>query len=213
MNFTNLIDRIGGAPVFETNLLLAGEVDPFEVHKQLSRWVAAGKIYQLRRGLYTLAPPYQKVNPHPFLIANHIQHGSYISLQSALAFYNLIPERVPMTTSVTTGRPLLQNTPLGEYQFRHIRLEWFQAYSKIDLGSGQTACVATPEKALLDLIYLETHSDAPAYLKELRLQNMKRLDLEQMLLLVRNSHKPKLIRAYEEICRLSREEFSGYETL
>ena len=213
MNFTNLIDRIGGAPVFETGLLLAEEIDPFEVRKQLSRWVTAGKIYQLRRGLYTLAPPYQKVSPHPFLIANHIQRGSYVSLQSALAYYDLIPERVPLTTSVTTGRPLLQNTLLGGYQFRHIRLDWFQAYSNIDLGPGQTACVATPEKALLDLIYLEPHSDTPAFLQELRLQHLDGLDLEQLHQLVQNGHKPKLVRAYEEICRLTLAERSGYEIL
>jgi len=105
----------------------------------------------------------KKINPHPFLIANRIQHASYVSLQSALAYYGLIPERVPMTTSVTTGRPLLQKTPLGEYQFRHIQTDWFQAYLKIDLGLGQTAFVATPEKALLDLIYLEPNSETPAF--------------------------------------------------
>jgi hypothetical protein len=213
MNFTNLINRISSAPVFETGDLLAGEVDPFEVRKQLSRWVAAGKIYQLRRGLYTLAPPYQKINPHPFLIANRIQHGSYVSLQSALAYYGLIPERVPMTTSVSTGRPMLQNTPLGEYQFRHIQPDWFRAYSKIDLGLGQAAFLATPEKALLDLIYLEPNSDTPAYLHELRLQNMERLNLDQLQQLVHNALKPKLARAYEEIYRLAVEEMSGYETL
>jgi hypothetical protein len=213
MNFANLIDRIGNAPVFETSLLLASEDHPFEVRKQLSRWVAAGKIYQLRRGLYTLAPPYQKIKAHPFLIANYIQHGSYVSLQSALAYYDLIPERVPMTTSVTIGRPLLQDTPLGEYQFRHIRLDWSQEYSKIDLGSGQAALLASPEKALLDLIYLEPHSDTAAYLQELRLQNMERLDLERMHQLVCKALKPKLVRAYEEIFRLTLEEKSGYETL
>ncbi|MDR3576814.1 MAG: hypothetical protein P4L50_23360 [Anaerolineaceae bacterium] len=213
MNFANLIDRVADAPIFETSLLFAGEVDPFEVRKQLSRWVAAGKIYQLRRGLYSLAPPYQKVNPHPFLVANALQHGSYVSLQSALAFYDLIPERVPMTTSVTTGRPLLQKTHLGEYQFHHIRSDWFQGCSKIDLAPGQAAFVATPEKALLDLIYLEPHSDNPAYLQELRLQKMERLNLEQIHQLVLNAHKPKLARAYEEICRLTLEQISGYETL
>ncbi|HMD90430.1 MAG TPA: hypothetical protein VKF38_14810 [Anaerolineaceae bacterium] len=213
MNFTNLIDRIGAAPVFETGLLLAGEGDPFEVRKQLSRWVAAGKIYQLRRGLYTLAPPFQKVSPHPFLIANHIQPHSYVSLQSALAFYDLIPERVLVTTSVSSGRPFVQSTQLGEYQFRHIRRDWFQDYSKIDFGAGQTAWVATPEKALLDLIYLEPHSDKGAYLQELRLQNMGQLDLKRMQLLALNSHKPKLLRAYQEICRLTLAEKSGFETL
>ncbi|NJL27260.1 MAG: type IV toxin-antitoxin system AbiEi family antitoxin domain-containing protein, partial [Thermoanaerobaculia bacterium] len=37
--------------------------------RQISRWVEAGRLYQLRRGLYALAPPFQKTKPHPFLVA------------------------------------------------------------------------------------------------------------------------------------------------
>jgi len=70
MNFERLLRIVGDEPVFETGLLLAGEVDPRHVRRQLSRWVRAGRLYQLRRGLYALAPPYRKVKPHPFLIAN-----------------------------------------------------------------------------------------------------------------------------------------------
>ena len=50
--------------------MLAGDVDPTDVRRQLSRWVTAGRLYRLRRGLYALAPPFQKVLPHPFLVAN-----------------------------------------------------------------------------------------------------------------------------------------------
>ena len=87
MEFNWLLEIIGNEPLFETSLLFAGNVNPQEIRHQLSRWTAAGKIYQLRRGLYALAPPFQKVIPHPFLIANHLVPGSYISLQSAMAFY------------------------------------------------------------------------------------------------------------------------------
>ena len=58
--------------MFETGLLLSGDVYPREIYRQLSRWSQAGKIYQLRRGLYCLAPPFQKVKPHPFLVANRL---------------------------------------------------------------------------------------------------------------------------------------------
>lgn len=105
MEFKHLIEIVGDEPVFETGLLLAGDVDSGDVRRQLSRWVKAGRLYQLRRGLYALAPPFQKVKPHPFVIANRMVRGSYVSLQSALAYYGLIPEVVPLTTSVATTRP------------------------------------------------------------------------------------------------------------
>jgi hypothetical protein len=64
MEFTHLLDIVGNEPVFETGLLLAGGVDSNAMRWQLSRWTQAGHLYQLRRGLYALAPPFQKVKPH-----------------------------------------------------------------------------------------------------------------------------------------------------
>ena len=82
MEFETLLRVVGDAPVFETGLLLAGDVRPADVQRQLSRWCAAGRLYQMRRGVYVLAPPYQKVKPHPFAVANMLVHGSYVSLQA-----------------------------------------------------------------------------------------------------------------------------------
>ena len=87
MNFTELVDLVKGLPVFETGFLLSGNVNANYLRKRMSLWVKSGKIYQLRRGLYTLAPPYQKIKPHPFLLANRLQSASYVSLQSALLYY------------------------------------------------------------------------------------------------------------------------------
>jgi predicted transcriptional regulator of viral defense system len=98
MEFTHLLEIVGDTPVFETGLLLAGNVDPADVRRQLSRWTAAGRLYQLRRGVYTLAPPFQKVKPHPFVSANALVQPSYVSLQAALAHHGLIPDYTPVTT-------------------------------------------------------------------------------------------------------------------
>jgi predicted transcriptional regulator of viral defense system len=175
MEFISLLKLVEEDPIFESALLLAGNVDPKLIRIQLSRWVKAKKIFQLRRGLYSIAPPYQKKQPHPFLIANHLQKASYVSLQSALAFYGLIPEVVNVTTSVTTGRPERLVTPFGIYEFRHIKTEYLFGYQMIDLVD-QKALVASPEKALLDLIYLQPAGVSIPYLKELRLQNTDKLD-------------------------------------
>ena len=213
MEFRQLLQIVGEDPLFETGLLLAGPVNPADVRRQLSRWTASGRLVQLRRGLYSLAPPYQKVRPHPFLVANRLVRGSYVSLHSALAHYGLIPEYVAVTTSVTTVRPGQWQTELGAYSFRHIKADLFYGYQRIELGGGQHAFVASPEKALLDLIYLQPEGDTPPYLRELRLQNLERLDLEELGRLAERAQSPKLQRAAAHIVELAQAEALEYEIL
>jgi len=212
MEYDSLLKLIGNDPVFESSLLLAGNVDPKLIRIQLSRWVKTGKIYQLRRGLYTIAPPYQKNIPHPFLVANHLQKASYVSLQSALSFFGLIPEVVNTITSVSTGRPERLETPLGTYEFRHFKTEFLFGYQMVELG-GQSAFVATPEKALLDLIYLQPGGDSTAYLKELRLQNTEKLDKDLLLKQSRRFNTPKLQNAVKGILQFISDESEEFEDL
>jgi predicted transcriptional regulator of viral defense system len=208
-----LLEIVGDEPVFNTGLLLAGDVDPAHVRRQLSRWVAAGRLYQLRRGLYALAPPFQKVKPHPFLVANRMVRGSYVCCQSALAHYGLIPEHVPVTTSVTPGRPARWDTPLGIYQFRHLKPGLQRGYRLTELIAGQRAFVASPEKALLDLIYLQPGGDSLQYLRGLRLQNLARLDLDKLQRQAHRAHSPKLRRAATLVGDLARTGALEYEPL
>jgi predicted transcriptional regulator of viral defense system len=213
MDFASMLHIVENEPVFETGLLLSGNVDPFDVRKQLSRWTASGKLYQLRRGLYCLAPPYQKVVPHPFLIANRLLGGSYVSLQSALAYYGMIPELVSATTSVTTAHPTTYSTPFGQCDFRHIQVRWFHTYHRVELENDQWAFIATPEKALLDLVYLQPGGDKENYLRSLRLQALDQLELDVLQRLAFTATKPKLMRAVKTICHLVEEEYSEYKAL
>ncbi len=213
MEFRRLVEIVDDEPVFETSLLLAGDVDPANVRRQLSRWTKAGRLYQLRRGLYALAPPFQKVKPHPFLVANRMVRGSYVSCQSALAHYGLIPEHVPVVTSVTTARPARWDTPLGSYEFRHIKTDLLRGYRLTELSPGQRAFVASPEKALLDLIYLQAGGDSPGYLRELRLQHLDRLDLDELQRQADLADSPKLRRTAALVADLARSEAREYETL
>lgn len=210
MEFDRLLKLIGDDPVFETSLLLAGNIDPKNVRLQLTRWVNSGRLYQLRRGLYSIAPPYQKVRPHPFLVANRLQRASYVSLQSALAFYGLIPETVYITVSVTAGRPERLVTPLGVFEFRHIKSKLLYGYQMTDLG-GQNALVATPEKALLDLIYLQPGGESAKYLNELRLQNLDHFDLDVLKKQTEVFDSPKMRAAAKVIANFIQGETSQYE--
>ena len=199
MKWPELLEMVADEPVFRTGFLAASGESLPALRLQLSRWVKAGKLIQPARGLYTLAEPYRKVRPHPFVLANAMKKGSYVSLQSALAHYGMIPEHVPTVTSVTTQRPQRIETPLGAFAFRRIKKDWFAGYRKVDLGNRQQAFVAMPEKALHDLGYLTAGSDGPDFLAELRLQNPDRLDLDALTRLAEAADSPKLRRAATRI--------------
>lgn len=153
-----------------------------------------------------LAEPYRKADPHPFFLANLLKRASYVSLQSALSYHGLIPESVPAVTSVTTGRPESLSTPAGRFIFRHVRKTLFHGFRAIDVAPSQTAFVARPEKALLDLVHLTPRSDTAGYLEELRLENLERLDRHLLMVMARSSGSPKLVRAACWLARLSADE-------
>ncbi len=211
MTFEQLIDLVGDEPVFSSSLLRSGSVSDAQVRLQLVRWTKTGRIKRLRRGLYTLAPPYRKVEPHPFLVANRLRPASYVSLQSALAYHGVIPEAVPVTMSVTTARSERLDTPLGSFGFRQVRRAYFFGYRQVELEQGQHAFVARPEKALLDLIYLTPQGDDESHLRELRLQNVEMIDTGALQDLARGFAGTKIERAAQSLASLLTEE--AYEEL
>ena len=211
MKFEELVAAVADEPVFETGFLLAGPGDPQAVARQLSRWVASGKVQQMRRGLYALAPPWRQTTPHPFLLANRLVPSSYVSGLSALAYAHGIPEYVAEVTSITAGRPHVRQLPFGRFSFRHLSADRLFGYRLLDLGSSQQAFVATPEKALLDIVYLQTDGDDVAYLRELRL-DFSVLDLAALDELSARCASPKLTRAVRSVRELANET-SDYRTL
>jgi predicted transcriptional regulator of viral defense system len=209
VKWEHLLALIGHEPVFSSALLLAGDISTRQVRLQLSRWVKAGRLLQLRRGLYVLAPAWRKVEPHPFLVANLLQPGSFVSLQSALAFHGVIPEHVPTVTCAGPGRPETVHNPLGAFQFNHLAARLLVGYSRMEMAPRQFAFVASPEKSLLDLIYLTAGADSPEYLGELRLQNTNAINVQKLHDLAERSGKPKLVRAAARLAGLLRSEEEG----
>jgi predicted transcriptional regulator of viral defense system len=209
MKWEELLQTVGGESVFRTGFLAASGESLPSLRLQLSRWVKTDRLVQLKKGLYTLAEPYRKVIPHPFVLANAMKKASYVSLQSALGYFGMIPEHVPTVTSVTTQRPERVETSLGQFVFRRIKKNWFCGYQQVDLGSGQRAFVATPEKALLDIVYLTPGGDNYDFLAELRLQNLEILNLNALRELAEMSKSAKLHRAVRHIAELVEQEAKG----
>jgi len=209
MRWQQLQRIIQDQPLFETSLLLTGDVTLHQAQRQVSDWTKARKIVQLRRGIYTL--PHR--NPHPFVVANYLMPGSYVSLQMALAHYHLIPEHVAVVTSVTTQRPGKYENKFGRFSYRHIHPSLFYGIEYRLLVDEEYAYVAMPEKALLDLIHFRPQGDSWEYIESLRLQNLEMLDIGRLHRLAERSGKPKLRRAAAVIEAIARREAEEYEPL
>jgi len=163
---------------FATLLQMSGE--PREkVRVQIHRWNSAGKIVRLRKGLYAFAEPYQRQPLFPVSLAAVIYPPSYLSLQWALGFYGLIPERVVTFTSVTTRQTNFFANSLGRFEYRHVKSALFCGYRQIAM-SGQSVWMASPEKALLDFLYLEPGLWTADRLRELRFQNFDQVDPKKL---------------------------------
>ncbi|MDD9988605.1 MAG: hypothetical protein OXQ31_20190 [Spirochaetaceae bacterium] len=118
-----------------------------------------------------------------------------MSLHSALAYHGMIPEFVPVTTSVTSGRPEEIETPSGRFQFRHVSARLLFGFSEVEIAPGQRALLASAQKALVDLLYLTPHSDQEAYLRELRVEPAEWFDRETLRETVQRAGSRKVERA------------------
>ena len=110
-------------------------------------------LLRLKHGLYV---PSSQASGQPLsegLIANHLYGPSYVSLQYALRFYGLIPEQVFTVSSITTKRSRVFNNSLARFEYVHIDEAAFQIGVRIEkTGNGSSFLIASPEKALCDLI-------------------------------------------------------------
>lgn len=199
--------------VIDSSLLYPFYTNAGQAQRQLSDWTRTGKLQQLRRGVYVFNPPFSGEPPHRFQIANLLVRPSYVSLQTALAYYDLIPEHVAAITSVTTVRPQNLSNGFGRFNFRHIQTRFFSGFRHWRVSNRQYAFLASPEKALLDLIYLTPGGEDEAYLRGLRLQNLDRLDVDYLKRLVDESAMPKLERALRHLLVLVEEDLTSYMVL
>lgn len=208
MKYDDLVRLAGGVPLIDTPTLRALGAEPRGLSVQLCRWAAAGRLVQLRRGAYLL-PEHLRRAPVPAeRLANLLFSPSYVSLERALSIHGLVPEAVPLVQSVTTGRPGLLSTPVGQFAYRHVKPSWFFGYEELEVAGGR-ALVARPEKALLDLVYLSPGEFTRPRLAGLRLQGLDRLDGPDLGRMAEASGRRRLVRAAALVRELAGEEREG----
>jgi len=128
------------------------KIDPGFHRRRLVEWQKAGHIVKIRNGYYCFAD--QEKSEHLlYYLANQLYKPSYISLSSALSFYNLIPEAVFNITSVGTLKTSSFETVYGRFDYRSLKPSLFFGYKLIKMNS-LTFKIAEPEKTILDYCYL-----------------------------------------------------------
>ncbi len=107
----------------------------------------------VKKGIYVAGPAIEGLRVERFLIANHLLGPSYVSVETALSHYGMIPERVHEIASMTTKASRMFETPLGTFSYTHLPLPYY-AYGldSAQLAADQCTIIASPEKALCDKI-------------------------------------------------------------
>lgn len=140
-----------------------------------------GLLIRLKRGLYAVSPEISGKELSVGLIANHLYGPSYVSLHWALRWYGLIPERVETVTSITTRHTREFETPLGRYTFRGVSKEYFPIGITSQEDAGLHFLLASPEKALCDMLMNEKHvPDQSISRLEIFFEEDMRIDLEDL---------------------------------
>lgn len=124
------------------------KIDPTFHKQQLSYWHAQGLVKKIRRGYY-MFPETKLDTIELFRVSNRIYGNSYVSLESALSFYGLIPEGVFTVTAISTKNTAYFDTPITAFRYQHIKKDLFFGYELLPNG----AKIASIEKVLLDYLY------------------------------------------------------------
>lgn len=134
----------------------------------LNYWIKKGLVLKLRNGWYAFSEC-TGVPDFGEYVANRIYRPSYISLQYAMAHYGMIPEAVMDYTSVTSLKTTRFSNALGDFFYYTVKSELMFGYKPITMPDGRAILFATPEKALLDFIYLNPSYKTEEDFLELRL--------------------------------------------
>jgi len=146
-----------GKPIFTTRQIAILRGSSIAATSQtLARLDQYGLVKKVARGLWCLPhdPRFSQYSLVPFLVG---AHRAYVSLISALHLHGLIEQIPEVIYAVTTGHTRMRDTPFGSFSFHRIHPHFFVGFDWY--GRRQDFLVATPEKALVDSLYLSSRKN------------------------------------------------------
>lgn len=167
----------------EISAIIPGTIDSRKA--LIRRSLAKGDIVRVSKGVYLLGSRFKQSNVSLYEIARLIYSPSYISFESALSFHNMIPEAVTLISSASLSRSNQFQTPLGHFQYSRIPATPFlDGVARKTTSNGGAFLIATPEKAIIDLVYERNlrWAGLDMFLEGYRIDEHKLLSLSRPLL-------------------------------
>ncbi|MDD3487499.1 MAG: hypothetical protein PHF35_03950 [Candidatus Moranbacteria bacterium] len=138
-------------PIFNASEVKAVFFDEKNILVQVAFWVKKGYLLKIKKGLYVLSSAESNIDP--MLLAGKIYAPSYLSLEFALNYHGIIPDIPGTYTSVTSRKTAYFKNNFGNFSYQKIKPDLFSGYEPVQKGDIFFD-IATPEKAILDYIYL-----------------------------------------------------------
>jgi predicted transcriptional regulator of viral defense system len=168
----NVLEKFGNIPI--DTAVLCGIMNDYKFQRnKIASMEKRGDIVRLKKGLYVVSDKISRKALSRELIANHLCGPSYVSFETALAFYGLIPEKVFAVRSATFKRAKRFENAVGNFEYITVPPAYYPiGISQQTVDDEYTYMIATPEKALCDLILatpnlrLQSGKAMQAYLEE-----------------------------------------------
>jgi predicted transcriptional regulator of viral defense system len=145
---------------FDYTLLTSALKEYSGVRQKINELLKAGMIVRVKKGLYIFGPRYNNAPVCKETLANLIYGPSCISLEYALAYHGLIPERVESIESVSPKRDKRFTTPIGRFNYRYLGVDKYpHGIDQVWIDKQHPVLMASPEKALCDYIHLNRIPD------------------------------------------------------
>ncbi len=171
-----------------TTLKLKNDLREYSsVKSKISRLLESNELYQLKRGFYTKP---QESALSLYSVANLLYGPSYISFESALSYYNLIPERVSTITSATFNKNKSKyfDTQIANFSYLSVPDKVYSLGVDLQRENEQNFLIASPSRALIDTIYKNKYDPNTSDFKRILSEDL-RFNLEEVELI-----EPKILR-------------------
>jgi hypothetical protein len=211
MNFSEFREKFSDVPFISARAVMSlDRRRPQAMRNQLTRWQKRGLVIRLKRGIYALNKRDRRVNFSRFFLANQLLWPSYVSMESALSYYGLIPEAVADVTSVSTKKTSRFTNTIGRFIYQRVKPDAFRGYRTYKDEAGLECLIAEPEKAVVDFLYLNLRKfktrAKSAFKESYRFQNIEGLKPKKVLFWARLFRNKRLEAVAGEFCAFIKEE-------
>ena len=212
MKFETFLEKYKDSAVIDSSSFAMLDEKLSDIRRQVSGWEKKGYLLQLKKGVYFLNNTFRKSPPAHRFIANYLVSPSYLSVEYALGYYDLIPEGVTVYSSVTTKKTQSFSNILGKFDYQSVKESLFFGFIKAD-GVDHDFFVALPEKAVLDFFYLrEDIKGSPGEFEAFRFQNLEIIKLKRFYEFSQ-AYPRRVKKAAREFIEFVRQERRAYTTI